>query len=385
MSGLIGIRRPAGVASQAGNSPTATYTKGAADSPASSDGVRPLPMAAALGVLSVHFERGRCRVQCPFCYLGQRDGTVEPIPSSSSRGTPDTVFDTDLPTVDLLAEAVLRLPYRELAITLSEPIEPVVQSGALLRLLQVAQSRGLPTAITTTLAIAVSPVAAGLSGFSRLNLSIDPFKGPGGGRLQAPVGQVSAADVAAALAQVAVRWPSAERVLIATLSTQRFAEQLCDGLLHDLLEIPTVDRIALNAIKPPPSWCDRAFWLRSLHRLRPLLDRHLDRRLFLDCYVAARILGLGDCPARPDLSPAVLRAPAVAADGLSPDPAGPVASGAGLALGIAPSPAASGQGRLAFRSCVYQAQADFEASSVDALEQRLAHFVPPAVCPFPIR
>ena len=385
MSGLIGIRRPAGAASQAGNSPTATYTKGATESPASSDGVRPLPKAAGLGVLSVHFERGRCRVQCPFCYLGQRDGSIEPAPSSSAGGAPDTVFDTDPPTVDLLVEAVHRLPYRELAITLSEPIEPVVQSGALLRLLQAARSRGLPTAITTTLAVAVSPAAAGLSGFSRLSLSIDPFKGPGGGRLQAPVGQVSAADVADALAQVAARWPSAERVLIATLSTQRFAEQLCDGLLHDLLAIPTVDRIALNAIKPPPSWCDRAFWLRSLHRLRPLLDRYLDRRLFLDCYVAARILGLGDCPARPDLSPAVQRAPAVAADGSPSDSVGPVARGPDLALGLAPSPAASPQGGLAFRSCVYQAQADFEVSSMDALEQRVAHFVAPAVCPFPIR
>ena len=52
------------------------------------------------------------------------------------------------------------------------------------------------------------------------------------------------------------------------------------------------------------------------------------RRLFLDCYVAARILGLGGCPARADLSPA---APAAAA----------------------------------FRSCVYQPAPDFVAA--DAL------------------
>ena len=126
-------------------------------------------------------------------------------------------------------------------------------------------------------------------------------------------------------------------------------------------------------------------WLRSLHALRPLLQQHMDRRLFLDCYVAARILGLGDCPARPDLSPAVQRAPAVAADGSPSDSVGPVARGADLALGLAPSPAASPQGGLAFRSCVYQAQADFEVSSMDALEQRVANFVAPAVCPFPIR
>jgi len=104
-----------------------------------------------------------------------------------------------------------------------------------------------------------------------------------------------------------------------------------------------VDRVALNALKPPPPWCDRAFWLRTCARIAPLLAEHLDRRLFLDCYVAARILQLGGCPARPDVSP----------------------------------------GRE-FRSCVYQAAPDFRFATVGELAERLANFTAPAVCPFPI-
>ena len=29
--------------------------------------------------------------------------------------------------------------------------------------------------------------------------------------------------------------------------------------------------MALNALKPPPDWCDRVFWLRTLAKLQPLL------------------------------------------------------------------------------------------------------------------
>jgi hypothetical protein len=104
-----------------------------------------------------------------------------------------------------------------------------------------------------------------------------------------------------------------------------------------------VARVALSALKPPPPWCDRAFWLRALARLAPLLDEHLDRRLFLDCYVAARILRLGDCPARPDVSPG-----------------------------------------NAFRACVYQPAEDFRFATVDELARRLERFEAPRVCPFPI-
>lgn len=306
---------------------------------------------ARLGVLSLHFEAGRCRVQCPFCYLGKRQGAVGGEGSHGERTTPYVV---DEGLLALLADALERLNYRELAITLSEPVEPLTATGLLPRLLQRARERGLPAAVTTTLAVATTVRPELLAGVTRLNLSIDPFKGPSAGSLQAPVGQVAAADVAQALNRVVEAFPDAERVLIVTLSTQRFAEQLCDGLLADLLAIPTVDRLALNAVKPPPPWCDRAFWLRALHRLRPLLARELDRRLFLDCYVAARILGLGDCPARPDLSPA-------------------------------PSMAAAGSAvALSFRSCVYQPVADYAVGSADELVRRTADFVAPAVCPFPI-
>lgn len=337
-----------------GQAPPRTDAAPAAPFPAPSQPSR-------LGVLSVHFERGRCRVQCPFCYLGQREGAVEPAQSKAAGLASPMDIGLDSATLTLIDDALSRLPYRELAITLSEPIEPLQSSGALRRLVRIARARGLPCAVTTTLSVALSADPTLLAEVTRLNLSIDPFKGPAQGRLQAPVGQVAAADVDQALQQVAETWPQAERVLIATLSTQRFADQLCDGLLAELLALPCVDRVALNAVKPPPSWCDRAFWLRALHRLRPLLAQHLDRRLFLDCYVAARILGLGDCPARPDLSPAPSKESA-RSDATSDRPA-----------------------QLAFRSCVYQPSADFTSDSADDISQRLQTFVPPAVCPFPIR
>jgi hypothetical protein len=146
--------------------------------------------------------------------------------------------------------------------------------------------------------------------------------------------------------------------LIVSLTTPEFAARLTDGLLAELVDAPDVDKVALNALKPPPPWCDRAFWLQALARLRPLLERALDRRLFLDCYVAARILRLGGCPARADLSPAPAPAPALAS-----------------------SPTGSG---VAFRACVYQPAPDFVAADTDALAARLRGFTPPPVCPFPI-
>ena len=163
-------------------------------------------------------------------------------------------------------------------------------------------------------------------------------------------GPVTAATVHAAASSARALVPEAEIVLIVTLSTQRFARDLLGGLLRDLVELEAIDRLALNAVKPPPHWCDRRFWLSALAQLGPLLRDHLDRRLFLDCYVAARILGLGGCPARPDLSPA----------------------GAGSKAAIA------------FRGCVYQPAPDFVTSSAAELTLRLSGFVAPAVCPFPI-
>lgn len=315
-----------------------------------------VPQPARLGVLSLHFEAGRCRVKCPFCYLGQRDGAVDGSAERGREATTPIVASEGI--VVMLEDLLQRLPYRELAITLSEPIEPLADRDVLPRLLRLARQRSLPAAVTTTLPVALSANPALLADATRLNLSIDPYKGPAAGRLLAPVGQVAAADVGQALSQIAQKFPHSERVLIATLSTQRFADQLCEGLLAELLALPSVDRVALNAVKPPPPWCDRAFWLRALHRLRPLLARELDRRLFLDCYVAARILGLGDCPARPDLSPAPAPPPSTLSSGSPP--------------------------ALSFRSCVYQAQADFTVHSAEELSERLASFVVPPVCPFPI-
>lgn len=294
----------------------------------------------ALGVLSVHFEGGRCRVACPFCYLGERAGVSE-----------HTLLDSE----GLVREALHRLPYRELAIALSEPIEPVLP--LLERLVMTASERGKLVAITTTLAVAQELPAAVLRGVGRLNLSIDPWKATGDGKVagRAAAGQqVAASEVQSVLRRIP-RGPDGqkpERVLIVTLSTQRFAEQVRDGLLAELLALPEADRVALNALKPPPPWCDRAFWMRTLNGLRPLLREHLDRRLFLDCYVAARLLGIGGCPARPDLSPA-------------PAP------------GFAPE-------AIAFRGCVYQREPDFVTTSADDLVARLRGFTPPERCPFPI-
>lgn len=303
--------------------------------------------AARLGVLSIHFEGGRCRVNCPFCYLGKRAGTALPPPLGE---TGDGTF------LALVTAAIEELPYSEVAVALSEPVEPALP--ALLRLAAAAARRARPMALTTTIAVAMALPAAVLGLFARLNLSVDPFKG----QLEGPAGQVAAAEVQAVLAAVRAR-ARLEHVLIVTLSTPRFAQQLWGGLLGELLALPAVDRVALNALKPPPPWCDRAFWMQALHRIRPLLREHLDRRLFLDCYVAARILGLGGCPARPDLSPASAEESRLIQLGRGANPTGAA---------------------VAFRACVYQPAADFVVRSSAELQHRLHDFTAPASCPFPI-
>src|SRR5437868_5658497 len=81
--------------------------------------------------------------------------------------------------------------------------------------------------------------------------------------------------------------------LLVSLVSPEFATRLIDdGLLGALVDLPAVDRVALNGLKPPPRWCRRSFWMAAASRLRPLLARALDHKLFLDCYVAARIFGL---------------------------------------------------------------------------------------------
>ncbi|MCS6913097.1 MAG: hypothetical protein RMK29_01755 [Myxococcales bacterium] len=275
-----------------------------------------------LGVLSVHLDGGRCRVGCPFCYLGRRTGRA-----------------TGGLDVDLLDQMLATLPYREIALALSEPVEPVLP--VLERIARTAAARGRLLAVTTTPQVVAALPPGSLTGVGRLSLSLDPWKGPEKGLLDGAWAARAAATARAAY--------SGEIVLIVTLSTRQFAQQLLDGLLGELLALAEVDRVALNAVKPPPPWCNRRFWLFALSRIAPLLRQHLDRRLFLDCYVAARLLGLGSCPARPDLSPA-------------PD----------------------GVAGVAFRGCVYQPAPDYVTASASDLCERLKTFCPPAVCPFPI-
>ncbi len=285
----------------------------------------------SLGVLSVHLEGAPCAVGCPFCYLAARE------PEAAPRRLPVLRETASNPVLEL-ERAIERLPCEELAIAVSEP----VPRSDVRRLVDAARRRGLPIAITTTREIADADPQL-LEGVARLNLSVDPWKLAGADMAQL------VAEVARVSANLKAAHPSIEVIAIATLSTPRFAQALVeDGVLAALVDEPSLDGVALNALKPPPPFCDRAFWLSTLGRLRPLLDRALDRRLFLDCYVAARLLGIGGCPGRPDLSPA-------------------------------------NGGRIAFRSCVYAPSADVVVDRTDELAPHVAGFVAPAVCPFDTR
>jgi hypothetical protein len=274
---------------------------------------RPSDEKRSLGTLSIHLEGAPCPVGCAFCYLGARsDGPAALDPA-------------------MLAEALARLRYDEVAVALSQPL-----ASARPLLATIVAAARAPVAVTTTMAIARRAPSL-LAGVARVNLSVDPAKGA-----------VDAGRIEALARALKARHPRLEVVLIASLATPEFAARLVDGgLLATLVDLPSVDKVALNGLKPPPPWCDRHFWLRTLAALGPLLARALDRRLFLDCYVAARLLGLGGCPARADLAPA--------------------------------------SGGVAFRGCVYQAAPDFVAADAQTLAARLGRFVPPAACPFPIR
>lgn len=267
----------------------------------------------SVGTLSIHLDGGPCRMGCRFCYLGARTE-----PAGRLR----------LPLVE---EALARLAYDELAVAVSEPLD---EAAPRLRAL-VAAARA-PVTVTTTPQLARRAPEL-FAGVARVNLSVDSHKGV-----------VAPAALEALAAALRAAHPALEVVLLATLDTPPFAARLVDGgLLAALVDLPSVDKVALNALKPPPDWCDRAFWMRALATLAPLLDRALERRLFLDCWVAARLVGLGGCPARADLAPAA--------------------------------------GGLAFRSCVYQAAPDFVAADAGTLAARLDGFGAPAACPFPIR
>jgi hypothetical protein len=277
----------------------------------------------------VHLDGRACRVGCEFCYLAQRQGS----------GT-----DGSQPFAARVAELLGLLAYDEVAVAVSEPVE--LARPLLSVITDAARARGRPVTITTTLAVAAAEPSL-FDGVDRVSLSVDPRKG-----------SVRPAAVGQLARLIKARAPGLEVVLIVSLITPEFAARLVeDGLLEALVDAPAVDKVALSALKPPPVWCDRAFWLRALARLRPLLARALDRKLFLDCYVAARILGLGGCPARADLSPAPV----------------PIRLAGGEGVGVA------------FRGCVYQPAPDYVTDEAAVLATRLADFSPPAECPFPIR
>jgi hypothetical protein len=271
----------------------------------------------SLGTLSIHLDGAPCPIGCNFCYLGAR------------RGDPDGARPDQLP-LPLVAEALGTLAYDELAVAVSEPL-----AEAAPRLQALVAAARAPVSVTTTPQLARRAPQL-FDGVARVNLSIDSHKGV-----------VEPARVEALAASLKAAHPRLEVVLLATLDTPAFAARLVDeGLLAALIDLSSVDKVSLSALKPPPPWCDRAFWMRALDRLRPLLARALETRLFLDCYVAARLLHLGGCPARADLSPA--------------------------------------RGGVAFRACVYQPEPDFVAADASSLARRLEGFAPPPVCPFTI-
>ena len=224
-----------------------------------------------LGTLSIHLDGGPCRVGCAFCYLGARTEAVD--------------RRSDPLRLPLVVEALGALRYDELAVAVSEPLE-----AALPRLAALVAAARAPVTVTTTPQLARRAPEL-FAGVARVNLSIDSHKG---------IVEPARIDLLASSLRAA--HPALEIVLLATLDCPAFAARLVDqGLLAALVDLGSVDKVALSALKPPPPWCDRAFWMRALHRLEPLLARALDTRLFLDCYVAARLLHLGGCPARADL------------------------------------------------------------------------------------
>ncbi len=268
--------------------------------------------ATRLGTLGFHLDGRACRVGCAYCYLGGRA-------PSGERAL--------LPT--LAAEIVASAPAREIAVAISEPARrwreglEAISAGA--------RARGLPLSVTTTADVVTSDPWV-VDAADRLTISVDPAKGERA---------VDVATIARVLA--AASRPGLEIVALVSLVSPAFCDEIAGGLLEELLATPSIDAVGLNGLKPPPPWCDTRFWLRFLSRIRPLLDAHLQRRLHLDCYVNARILGLGGCPAKPDVT----------------------------------------AGRE-FRACVYQRAPDFVFSDAADLAARIASYQAPAVCPFEI-
>jgi hypothetical protein len=225
----------------------------------------------------------------------------------------------------VLEQAVATLPCREVAVAVSEPVHGVPDT--LKAVIRAATVRGLPVAVTTTAAVAERERGL-FADADRVNLSIDPAKGPVSAR---PLLKL-ASDLTTSRREVA---------FIVSLATPEFVSELGAGLLATLLSGDAPARIQLNGIKPPPDWCNKAFILGFYGQIKDLLDRHLDRRLYIDCYVHARVMGLGPCPARPDISPG-----------------------------------------NEFRACVYQGPADFVFTDAADLAARTRDYVAPGVCPW---
>ena len=297
-----------------------------------------------MSTLGFHLDGRICRVGCSFCYLGARRSVPAETPDLAQTG--ERTLAPEL-LGDIVREMVAGTGFGDIAVAVSEPAGR--WRAGLSALAQAARAHGVALAITTTPDVVANDPWV-LDGASRVSLSIDPEKGrpekgrPEKGRPEKGLagGEVAADVLASALA--ACELPGLEVVALVSLSSPAFAAELERGLLERLLAEPRLDLVALNGIKPPPPWCDRAFWLRFCARIAPLLDRHLHRRLHLDCYVGARIVGLGGCPAKPDVSP----------------------------------------GRE-FRACVYQAAPDFVFADAADLARRTADYLPPAACPFEIR
>ena len=112
-----------------------------------------------LGTLSIHLDGAPCRVGCAWCYLGRRVG-------DPAETRPDHVH------LPVLAEALGRLRYDEVAVAVSEPLEE-----ALPRLRAVVAAARAPVAVTTTPQLARRAPPALLDGVARLSLSIDSHKG----------------------------------------------------------------------------------------------------------------------------------------------------------------------------------------------------------------
>lgn len=262
-----------------------------------------------LDVLSVHLTAAPCHVGCEFCYLGAR------LPLS-----PAARLDPSL-----IAAILGGIACREVAVALNEADDESA------RALQVIAGRArelscMISLTTTPQVILARPMLA--EGITRLTLSVDARKGVYRARELGPV-------------LAAIRGRARELILMVTLDSPTFAEELLQTELLELLKLPEVDCIALNALKPLPAWCGRDFWLAFCARAAPLLKRYLGTRLFLDCTVMSGFLGLGECPGRADISP------------------GPE-----------------------FRRCVYQSVADFSFTDHADFINKIKNITPLDICPF---